>query len=71
MSAGALQTLESDLQHKAKVTLGSNRANRAETIDGVVAHELVQLLQLLVGKAEVGLRPPEVSAPSSVQTPKV
>ena len=55
VAGGALQALEGHLEDQAVVRLGADRADRAEAFDGVVADELVDLLQLLVGEAEIGL----------------
>ena len=48
-------------------------AHRAEALDGVAAHEAVDLHQLLVGEAEIGLadRHQLVAVVAAVQTPKV
>ena len=55
VAGGALQALEGDLEHQAVVGLGAHGADRAEAVGGVVAHEAVDLRQLLVGEAEIGL----------------
>ena len=39
----------------SKHQLRLDLAHRAETLDGVVAHQFVELPQLLVGEAEIGL----------------
>ena len=69
----ALQALERDFQHQALVGLVRHLAHRAEALDGVVAHVAVDLLQLLVGEAEIGLadRHQLVAVLAGVQTPKV
>ena len=48
-------------------------AHRAEAVDGVAAHEAVDLDQLLVGEAEIGLadRHQLVAVVAWFQTPKV
>ena len=73
MPGRALQAFEGDLEHQALVRLVRHLAHRAEALDGVAAHEAVDLLQLLVGEAEIGLadRHQLVAVSPSVQTPKV
>ena len=69
----ALQPFERDLQHQALVGLVHDLAHRAEAVDGVAAHEAVDLDQLLVGEAEIGLadRHQLVAVLALVQTPNV
>ena len=47
----AMHAIEGDLEHE----LGLDLAHRAEAVHRVVAHEAVELAQLLVGEAEIGL----------------
>ena len=55
MPGRALQALERDLEHQPPIRFVRHFAHRAEPLGGVVAHEAVDLLQLLVGEAEIGL----------------
>ncbi|MNR16856.1 hypothetical protein D3C85_1334860 [compost metagenome] len=52
---GPLQALEGDLEHQAELARRRDGADGAETLDRVLAHELVELFQLFVGEAEIGL----------------
>src|SRR4029077_4417885 len=54
MPRRALQALECDFEHEPGMRLMPDLANGTETVDGVVAHEAVELFQLLVGEAEIG-----------------
>src|SRR4051812_45206415 len=51
----ALQPLEGDFQNQALVRLMHDMADRTEFLGGVAADETVDLQQLLVGEAEIGL----------------
>ena len=51
MAGRALQAFEGHLQHQRR----RNRAHGAKPLNRVVTDEFVQLLQLLIGKAEIGL----------------
>ncbi len=51
MPVGAVEAFERDLQHQ----FGLYGAHRAEAIDRVVPDEAVEVAQLLVGEAEIGL----------------
>ena len=55
MACRALQSFKRDLQHKPEILIGSHRAHRSEPFHGVIADELVQLLQFLVCESEIGL----------------
>ena len=55
VAGGALQALEGDFDHQSEIPRGLDRADGAEAVGGVVAHELVELFQFLVGEAEIGL----------------
>ncbi len=67
-----LQPLEGDLEHQALVAARPHLAHRAEAVDRVVAHEAVELVQFLVGEAEIGLADRHQRSPSvAVQTPNV
>src|SRR5712691_195590 len=50
----ALQALEGDLEHQPLVGLMHDLAHRTEAVDGIAAHEAVDLDELLIGKAEIG-----------------
>ena len=51
----ALQSLERDFEHQALVRLMHHLAHRAEALDRIAPYEAVDLQQLLVGEAEIGL----------------
>src|SRR3954454_3868177 len=51
----SLQALEGDFQHQALLRLVHDVANRTELLGGIAADEAVDLQQLLVGEAEIGL----------------
>jgi hypothetical protein len=51
----ALQALEGDLQHQPVVRPGPHGADRTKPLDGVVTYERIELLQLGVSEAEIGL----------------
>src|SRR6266702_2907228 len=55
MAARCRQSLERDFQHQALIRLVHDMADRSEFLGGVAAHETVDLQQLLVGEAEIGL----------------
>ena len=51
VALGGVDRIERDLEHEA----GPDRAHRSEALGRVVAHPAVELRQLLVGEAEIGL----------------
>src|SRR4051812_38839177 len=55
VAGGALQAFEGDLQHQTEALVSAHGAHGSEAFYRVVAHELVQALQLLVGETEIGL----------------
>ena len=50
-----MHAVEGNLNHQPLLSTMCNLTHRTEAIGGVIAHKLVELLQLLVGKAEIGL----------------
>ena len=54
MAGGAVDALEGDLQHEAEGRLGAHRADRAEAVRRVVAHEAVEHVEFGIGEAEIG-----------------
>ncbi len=55
MSRRARQSLEGDFQHQALIRLMHHMPNGSEFFGGVAAHEAVDLQQLFIGEAEIGL----------------
>src|SRR6267142_5101108 len=55
MPRRACQAFEGDLQHQPLVRLMHHMPDRSEFFDCVAAHEAIDLQQLLVGEAEIGL----------------
>src|SRR6476659_5760876 len=51
MPARAMHRVEGNLEHKPRLDL----AHGTETVHGVIAHESVELPQLQIGEAEIGL----------------
>src|SRR6266567_4723502 len=55
MPRRACQAFEGDLQHQPLIRLMHHMPDRPEFFDCVAAHEAIDLQQLLVGEAEIGL----------------
>ncbi len=54
MACRAVDALEGDFQHEAKILFGAHGTHRPEALDRVVAHELVEDFELRIGEAEIG-----------------